>query len=65
MSASEPSPVRLPAALDVLPTFDLDYGVDDRREPTEITIYDPLAEDVPTHWLTVDVASAVDLADVA
>lgn len=64
MSTAE-QPVELAAALDALPVFDLDYGVDDHREPTEITVYDPLAVDDMTRWLTVDAAFSIDLADVA
>lgn len=65
MSTTETRPVPRPNPLESLPEFALDYGVDDRREPTEITIYDPLAEDVTTRWLTVDAAGAIDLAAVA
>lgn len=65
MSAAEPTPVGTASPLEALPRFELDYGVDDRREPAEVTIYDPLAEDVTTRWLTVDAAAAVDLAAVA
>lgn len=64
MSTAE-QPVELATARDRLPAFELDYGVDDHRQPTEITVYDPLAADVTTRWLTVDAASAIDLADVA
>lgn len=65
MSTAERTPAQLPAALGGFPQFELDFGVDDEHEPTEITIYDPLAEDLTTFWLTIDAASAVDLADVA
>ncbi|MDZ7702406.1 MAG: hypothetical protein U5J98_10290 [Halobacteriales archaeon] len=65
MSTAERRPVQLAPTLDALPRFELDYGVDDRHEPTEVTIYDPLAADVTTSWLTADAAAAVDLADVA
>lgn len=65
MSTTEPVPVRLEEALNRLPAFDLEYGVDDRQEPTEVTIYDPGAEDVTTNWLSADAAAAVDLAEIA
>lgn len=65
MSTTEPEAVRLAAALNQLPAFDLDFGVDDRREPAEVTVYDPLADDVTTSWMTIDAPSAVDLADIA
>lgn len=65
MNTTDTRPIPLPNPLQALPEFELDYGVDDRHEPTEITIYDPLAEDVTTRWLTVDTASAIDLAAVA
>lgn len=65
MSTADRHPVELAPALDALPRFELAYGVDDRREPATVTIYDPLAEDVTTSWLSVDAAAALDLADVA
>lgn len=58
-------PVPPTAGHDALPRFELDYGVDDRREPAEITVYDPSADDVTTRWLTADVEATVDLSDVA
>ena len=65
MSTTEPRRVALASVLEALPRFELDYAVDDPQVPAEVTIYDPLATDPTTHWLTVDVGSAVDLADVA
>jgi hypothetical protein len=65
MNTTEWVPVRLEESLNRLPDFDLEYGVDDRQEPTEVTVYDPGAEDVTTSWLSADAATAVDLADIA
>lgn len=48
-----------------LPTFDLDYGMDDPDEPTSVTVFDPDAEDASTTWLTMDRRHAVPLEDVA
>lgn len=48
MSATEPAPVRLTAALDVLPTYNFDSGIDDRQAPSGISTYDPIADDVTT-----------------
>lgn len=48
-----------------LPTFDLNYTVDDGDDPRLITVYAEAAEEFATHWITVDVEHAVDLADVA
>jgi len=54
-----------PSQLDELPTFDLDCTVDDVDHPSEVTVYSPWEGDVTTHWLSIDLAHAVDLADVA
>lgn len=48
-----------------LPTFDLDYGLDDPDDPTAVTVFDPGAEDASTTWLTMDRRHAVPLEDVA
>lgn len=65
MSTTEPRRVPLSSVLESLPRFEFDHAVDDPQAPAEVTIYDPLADDPTTHWLSVDVGSAVDLADVA
>ena len=48
-----------------LPTFDLSYTVDDEDDPAWIAVYAAGEEEFATHWITVDVDSAVDLAHVA
>jgi hypothetical protein len=48
-----------------LPTFDLNYTVDDGDDPEWITVYAEDAEEFATHWITVDVEHAVDIVDVA
>ena len=48
-----------------LPTFDLDFTVDDGDDPCWVTIYAEAAEEFATRWITMDVAHAVDLAHVA
>ena len=65
MSSTGHAPIRLEAAMEHLPAFNLDYGGEDPQEPEEITIYDPLAPDVTTRGLTANTTAAVDLADVA
>lgn len=52
-------------SLDVLPTFDLSFGLDDLEAPTRVTVYAEPDEEITTHWITVDAAHAVDLAQVA
>ncbi len=65
MSTVERPPAAAEPGLDALPRFALDFAVDDPHAPSEVTLYDPLAEDVTTSWLTVDAAVAIDLAEVA
>lgn len=57
--------VERPEHLDALPAFDLRYAVDDPDAPTSVTVFDPLADDPTTAWLTADVPWVVDLRDVA
>ena len=52
-------------AIDDLPTFELDYGIDDPDEPGEVTIFAPEAEHVTTCWLSIDARHAVSIEDVA
>lgn len=47
------------------PDFDLRYGVDDHEAPTQVTIYSDSVDDIDTHWISIDAASAVDVVDVA
>ena len=47
-----------------LPRFDLEYGVDDTDRPTSVTVYAPDADDISTHWITIDADHAVPLEDV-
>ena len=53
------------AAIDDLPTFELDYGFDDPNDPRELTIFAPDAESVTTSWLSIDARFAVPIEDVA
>jgi hypothetical protein len=39
----------------------LKWEYDDRADPSQMTVYDPGAEDPTTAWLTVDVDCAVPL----
>ena len=48
-----------------LPTFDLSYTVDDDDDPEWITIYAEGEAAFATNWISIDAASAVDLAHVA
>jgi hypothetical protein len=41
------------------------WAYDDRRDPSEVTLYVPDEGDRTTHWLTIDVEHAIDPADVA
>lgn len=51
--------------IDELPTFELDYGIDDPDDPDEVTIFEPDAESVTTSWLSIDAGHAVSIEDVA
>lgn len=48
-----------------LPTFDLEYGLDDPDHPTAVTVFAPDADDVSTAWISIDAAHAVPLEYVA
>lgn len=65
MSATGPNTVESASVLDDLPQFDLAYEFDDPLDPMEVTIFEPGAPDRTTHWLTVDVDWAIDLASIA
>ena len=47
-----------------LPTFDLEYGIDHPDRPASVTVYAPDADDVSTHWITIDASHAVPLEHV-
>lgn len=46
------------------PRFQLEYSADDRRRPSEITIYEH-GRDIAVRWITADVEATVPLEDVA
>jgi len=51
--------------LDELPSFDLDYVIDEEEEPAEVTVFPKSDEfDIHTNWITVDISSTVPLDDV-
>lgn len=45
--------------------FDLSCSLDDREEPTRVTVYSGAGTEVATQWISIGVDGAVDLADVA
>lgn len=46
------------------PEFELDYLVDDEVDPTELTVFSPIEDDITTHWITVDFESAIPIQAV-
>lgn len=48
-----------------LPSFDLEYGMDDHASPSWVIVFDPDAADVSTAWITMDVRHTDSLGDVA
>lgn len=46
------------------PEFTLDYMIDNEEDPTELTIFSPEEDDITTHWITVDFATAVPIQDI-
>lgn len=64
MTASRTDDAGSASPLNDLPQFDLDFDLDDPVDPSAVTVYDGRAEDNTTTWITVDVAHAIDLADV-
>jgi hypothetical protein len=47
-----------------LPTFGLSYDVEDRENPTQVTVYAERLDEISTRWLTIDIAHAVGLTDI-
>jgi hypothetical protein len=45
------------------PTFDLSYDIDEREDPTRLTVYSEASNETSTHWITVDMDHAVDTRD--
>ena len=48
-----------------LPTFELSFAIDDETNPAWVTVYSAKADEIDTHWISIDVAYAIDLAKVA
>lgn len=46
------------------PTFELVYYYDDAEAPSEITVFDPEADDITTEWITAATEDAVDLDSI-
>lgn len=46
------------------PEFELDFLVDDAVNPTELTVFSPTDDEITTHWISVDVDSAVPIQAV-
>lgn len=65
MSASGEGRVGTGTTLDDLPTYALSYEFDDPVDPSSVTVFEPGPEHVTTHWITVDLAHAVDLSACA
>lgn len=61
MSTTSITPTTRSAELTEFPDFDLEYLFDDQDDPTEVTIFSPGNDDITTHWLTIDVDSAVSI----
>lgn len=48
-----------------LPVFEISYLLDDRENPTEVTVFPGTEDyDLSTHWITIDAGHAVPLEDV-
>ena len=52
-------------AIDDLPAFELDFGIDDPDDPGEVTIFAPDADTITTSWISIDAGYAVSIEDVA
>ena len=50
--------------LGTYPDVLLDCAVDEESEPSQVTIFDPQAEDIATAWITADYESGVALDQV-
>ena len=42
----------------------VDYAVDDADTPTELTVFSEQADELPTHWISVDIGHAVALDEM-
>lgn len=58
MSSATDAPTE---GLDEWPTFQYEFAYDERRHPSEVTIFDTDAEDVTGAWLTADLETAIDM----
>jgi hypothetical protein len=45
-------------------SVDLVSAVDDEADPTQLTVYSDRDDEITTHWITVDLDHAVDLAEM-
>ncbi|WP_336339103.1 hypothetical protein [Haloarcula brevis] len=41
-----------------------DYAVDDAENPTELTVFSDRDEELPTHWISVDIDHAIALDEL-
>jgi len=51
--------------LDALPSFELSFDFDDDERPRWVTVYSEQEDEIATHWLSIEVDYAIDLAKVA
>lgn len=45
------------------PEFDLEFLVDEENDPTELTVFSSHADDITTHWITVNIEAAIPIQD--
>lgn len=62
MPSSNTDPAQKPTAF---PSFELTYIFDDEENPTKVTVFSKLDDDIETGWISIDADHAIDLADVA
>ncbi|WP_255196904.1 hypothetical protein [Halorarius litoreus] len=43
----------------------LSWAYDDEFAPTTVTLFSERDDEITTHWITIDIAHAVSLADMA
>lgn len=61
MSTAHDEPAASSVVLGEFPVFDLECLFDEPVEPTEVTIFSPSGFDITSHWITIDMESAVPI----
>jgi hypothetical protein len=65
MSAVDPRRLGVVVDRTALPTFELEWAVDDADDPSEVTLFsDGEGDDLTVSWLTIDADHAVPIDEI-